>query len=157
MHHHLEFKCDAAVTTTVYDVLLDDQMMTMYSSIYNNAGTKTGCEVAFVIVYNFFRKLASTLNTVVPALPGDAGGIEEQLSPAMINSLTQPHNLTVELAKRRMTSLKKRKTVARLDEDVQAAKKARQPVGLRSAAQDSDYDSLLLLTYVLHMVHSSCG
>ena len=112
MHHHLEFKCDAAVTTTVYDVLLDDQMMTMYSSIYNNAGTKTGCEVAFVIVYNFFRKLASTLNTVVPALPGDAGGIEEQLSPAMINSLTQPHNLTVELAKRRMTSLKKRKTVA---------------------------------------------
>lgn len=73
-----------------------------------------------------------------------------------INTMSQSHqhNHTITLTKRRLGQLSKRKEIERLDEDVLTAKRARQPPGLRNAAEDSDFDTLLLLTF-LHIGHPS--
>lgn len=129
-----------------YDILVDEWMVTTYSKIYGSSSTKLSCEGAFGTMHEFFTRLATQLPTA-PPLPGDH---HLQLSDALRKRLREPLPDDNVLMKRRRSTLGKQLLKERMDEDVVAAKRARQPPGLYRAAADSDYDTLLLLT-LLHM------
>ena len=129
-----------------YDILVDEWMITTYAKIYGSSSTKLSCEAAFTTLHNFFTRVATQLPTANP-LPGDH---LLQLTDSLKERLRQPVPEDRLLMKRRKTTLGKQLVKERMDEEVLAAKRARQPPGLYRAASDSDHDTLLLLT-LLHM------
>ena len=143
----LTFTTPTHVTTTMFDILLDETAAASYIATYPAPATKLNIELAFSVVRDFFTRVVEQQHTHQAHLPGD--DVVTRLSAAQIQCLRSVNTHSQLVTKRRRSTLSTRVSNQRMDEDVQAAKRARQPAGLRSAAQDSDYDALLLLT-LLH-------
>ena len=138
--NHLHFDGEADITTTPYDILVDEHLLAQYTTLYNRPGTQAGCAVAFLVLNHFFTRIA--LNECSPTAI--------HLTPALRAKLTNPRYDAVTTTRRRLVTCNKRKRVERYDERVLAGKRAKIPDGLTNAAHDSDYDTLLLMT-LLHI------
>jgi hypothetical protein len=56
--NHLHFDGEADITTTPYDILVDEHLLAQYTTLYNRPGTQAGCAVAFLVLNHFFTRIA---------------------------------------------------------------------------------------------------
>ena len=64
--NHLHFDGEADITTTPYDILVDEHLLAQYTTLYNRPGTQAGCAVAFLVLNHFFTRIALTSAVLPP-------------------------------------------------------------------------------------------